>query len=514
MPVKDLSGLTAEAIEAMAAAIEVDYVPDHLPKSSDMGAWQPDLNPTQRKIFDDTTPFILAYGEKGAGKSIAVSHKLVRHCYENWDALGLIFTPSIRTGKFGAIHDLETLVLPAWEEGIDLEWLPSKLDPNTKDRILKVANRFGGWSTILQISIPYEAAIGARIKGIHPSFIFGDELTDCDGRGYFSTMIGQLGRRRGITGPQQYVAACNPEGPSHWVYQVFFVEPQGDRRFATYHVPYRENAHRPELRDYLATLEAATKVDPVLHARLVEGRWLDRPTGDALFKDYYNPQRHVIGNADEQLGLRPMKGLPCIIGYDLGQVFNAAVFMQNVPTEQGNIWIVFDEVAHLNRKILYRTMATEICQRMKEWNANLGSPIIWEHMADDSAINQWRPGASGSYDAWDFEKEFNAFSAKQSLPFMRMKGCPKGPGSIEARVRVIQGKLYAGQILISDGCLKVQETLLLLKGQKDNPLKPLRTVEGHIHVFDALSGPMLKFEVNGSPQSFTGALVKIVKTTA
>lgn len=501
-----MAELTPDQLASVAAYELLDeYVPSAPPaRTPEIGGWLPDLNPTQLLILNDPNPYILAYGEKGSGKSVGLEHKLVRHCYENYDALGLVFTPSIRTGKFGVIHDLETLVLPAWEDGIGLQWLPSKLDPNTKDRILKVGNRFGGWSTILQIAIPYEEAINGRIKGIHPSFILGDELTDCEGPGYFSRIAGQLNRRRNITGPQQYCASCNPKGPSNWVYKVFFEEVvnaetgEKDPAFSVYHVPFRENAHRPEMRDYINTLEKALRTDPIERARLIDGKWVERPTGESLFREHFVSARHMVGDRRAGTGLRPVRGLPCVVGYDLGQVYSAAVFLQYVVTESGKIWIVFDEITHLGQKILYKNMAAEVVERMLMWNAAIGEKLPWEHVTDDSAINQWRPGGSGSYDAWEFEKEFNLASLRHGLPQMRMRGCPKGAGSVEARVRILQGKLAGDNILISAACPAVEDMLTMLEAKKDEELKPKKTVAGHIHVFDALTYPLLSFELNGA----------------
>lgn len=479
--------------------------PPEAPKVSRMAGWEPDLNPTQKKAFHDPAPFMLLYGEKGGGKSVSAEHKLVRHCYENWDALGLIVTPSIRTGKFGVIHDLESLVLPAWESGIGLEWRPSKLDPNTKDRVLKMANVHGGWSTILQIAIPYEEAIAARIKGVHPSYVLSDELTDCEGAGYFRLVAAQLNRRRHITGPQQFVGTCNPKGPSSWVYQEFIEKPVDpvtgvrDPAFSVYHVPFRENSHRPEMRGYLETLERAVRNDPIEKARLIDGLWIERPSGDALF-GMFSPARHVIGDAKAGTGIRPVPFLPVVIGYDLGQVFNAAVFLQLVPTNEGSVWMAFDEVVHLNKRILYPTMAREIIERINAWNDACGRKLMWEHVADDSAVNQWRPG-SGSFDAWDFEREFNKASITGGLGRMRMIGCPKGTGSVQLRVRTLQGKLTADQFLVSDICQHTKAMLHNLVGKEDDPLTPKKTAAGHIHVFDAATYPMLKLEMQGASVS-------------
>ena len=162
-----------------------------------------------------------AMARKARAKSVGFGHKIVRHAYENDNALVLIIAPSMRTGNEGIWHDLETLILPQWKEGMDLEYTQAKLDPNTKDRHRWVRNRFGGWSKLLLMAIPYATQVQARIKGPAPSMVYVDELTNCNGLEYFTYPAAQLGRRRGIVGPQQFCASCNPEGPSHWVYKAF-----------------------------------------------------------------------------------------------------------------------------------------------------------------------------------------------------------------------------------------------------------------------------------------------------
>ena len=146
MPVRE--PLSDAEVEALASAYGENHAP--VPQTE----WHPDLNKTQQQIFDDASRFILGYGEKGSGKTIGFAHKLTRHAYEEENALVMIIAPSIRTGAEGIWHDLDTLVLPQWEEGIGLEYTASKLDPNTKDRHRWIRNRFGGRSKILLISIP------------------------------------------------------------------------------------------------------------------------------------------------------------------------------------------------------------------------------------------------------------------------------------------------------------------------------------------------------------------------
>ena len=483
MPTK--ANLSEEEIEAIASA-SMDTKPEPV---SD---WYPDLNPTQEKIFNDPSKYVLGYGEKGSGKTIGFAHKLTRHAYEENNALVLILAPSIRTGAEGIWHDLDTLVLPQWEEGIGLEYTSSKLDPNTKDRHRWIRNRFGGWSKLLLVSIPYAGAVETRIKGPAPSHCYVDELTQCDGVEYFRYPAAQLGRRRGIEGPQQYCASCNPEGPSHWVYKQFFedcINEDGKRNkdFKVYHVPMKENSRRLPP-GYVESLESILRSDPVEWRRLIEGEWVDRPSGEALFKEYFAPSMHIKGDELTGKGLMPKAGHPIIIGYDLGQVYSAVTFLQMIPTERGNLWIAFDEVDYLGERHLYKRLCQQIMQKMDYWNQKIDTEFYYEHITDSSAINQWHPGGEGSYDSWDFER--------YSDGRIRMVGCPKGQGSVEARVRLLSGKLFQDEFYASALCTNTVEMLMNLESDKKDPTKPKRSK--YIHKFDSITYPMFKLDLNNN----------------
>ena len=472
-------------------AHEADAMASMTPVETTHREWHPDLNETQQKIFDDSSRFVLGYGEKGSGKTIAFGHKVIRHAYENDNALVMILSPSIRTGAEGIWHDLETLVIPSWVEGIGLESSVAKLDPNTKDRHRWIGNRQGGWSKLLLISIPYAAAVETRIKGPAPSMIFVDELTQCDGKEYFIYPAAQLGRRRGIEGPQQYCASCNPEGPSHWVYKTFFedcYEEDGtkDKDFSGYHVPVTENIKRlPD--GYVENLYRILRTDPVEKRRLIDGEWVDRPTGESLFKDYFVPENHIKGDPLRGTGLMPVKGFPITVGYDLGQVYSSISFMQMIPTQDKTLWIIFDEMDYLGVRHLYKRLAQEVNRRMDYWNKKTDYEFRYEHISDDSAINQWHPGGEGSYDSWDFER----FSEGR----IKLIGCPKGKGSVEARIRLLQTKLFNDEVYVSGLCRFTIDMMHNLESDKKSPDKPRRSK--YIHKFDAVTYPMLKLELNG-----------------
>lgn len=460
--------------------------------------WHPDLNPTQQLIFDDPSDNILGHAEKGSGKSIAFGHKLVRHAYETFNGLVLIITPSLRTGNEGIWYDLDNLILPQWKEGMDLEFTPSKLDPLTKDRHRWVLNRFGGWSKLLLMSIPHASMVEGRVKGPAPSMVYVDELTNCDGPEYYYFTSAQLGRRRNVGGaPQQFTASCNPDGPSHWVYKVFFEDcvdeetGEQDPAYAVYHVPISENIKRLPP-GYVERLNKIFKSDEILASRLLDGKWVDRPTGDGLFADLFIPQLHVKGDLKRGVGLRPVPGFPIILGYDLGQTFSSISFTQAIPTEKKTIWIIFDEICRLGEKALYKNLAWDVVDRLQYWSRLTARRFRVMHITDESAINQWRPGGTGSYDAWDFEKVYNKVSEKP----IKMVGCPKGPGSVAARIRLLQDKLSDEELAVSALCKRHVSMLNLLERDNKDPNKPKRSQ--WIHIFDSLTYPMFRLEVKGS----------------
>ena len=506
-------------VDPMAAALAQEYgdeigfegePPPITPQGpKKLKPWSPDLNPTQQKIFDDGTTFILCAGEKGSGKTLACAHKIIRHAYECENALVIIISPTIRTGNEGIWYDLETLVLPQWLEGMGLEFTPSKLDPLTKDRHRWIRNRHGGWSKLLLMSIPHASMVQDRIKGPAPSMVYVDELTNCDGPEYFTFIALQLGRRRGNQGvPQQYLASCNPEGPSHWVYKTFYVDcvnqetGQRDPSFAVYHVPISENMHRLPP-GYALQVQKITKNDPTEYDRLVLGKWVDRPAGDGIFKEFYIPVLHMkpsdLNLIKAGHGLMPKPGNPIHFGYDLGIVNSSITMLQQVPTRNGSIWFVFDEIDKLDSKILYKSLAFELVERIQFWNKKVGYRFAGIHTTDESAINMWRPG-EGCYDATLFEREFGRAMSLYGRPDdgseveeIKLMGCPKGAGSVAARVQILRSMLRQEEFFVSAQCKGTIDMLLFLIADKDNPEKPKRSK--HLHKFDSLTYPIFRMNI-------------------
>lgn len=457
-----------------------------------------------------------------SGKSIGGLHALVRHCYEENDALALIIAPQIRTGKEGVIYDLQW-VLDIWkngnldkdgnrmDEGIGLEYTEPSLDPQTKDRVIFVGNMHGGWSKIILISIPYAEVVQKRMKALSPSFVYVDEVTELSGREYFTYVSAQLGRRRGIKGPQQYVASCNPEGPSHWVYKVFIEEPtnsdtgERDQAFSVYHVAITENKHNLPP----GYIEGLIKLfrDPTDYERLIHGRWIDRPSGDSLFRNYFSPLIHVRPPRDTRefrqgQFLPPKRGFPLICGYDPGPVNFSIHFEQMIPTRDGRIiWITFDELNYVGSYTPEHKVVRDLMKRMDHWQTYLGSQASFVHISDEAAFSQIRQ--DGSYDALRIQQ--------LSGGKIRMRPCPKGKESVPARVNMAIGMLLDETAFISASCPKTIEMFALLasepakEGKYDQyvGLRPKRSP--YIHPFDSWSYPPFYFTMNPAALSLQTA---------
>ena len=511
------------------------------------GAWFPDQNTTQKLFFDDPTENILVDGPKGTGKSLGCLDKLVRHCYEIENALAYVIVTTYNTGDMGVWYDLEQFVLPRWRDGnrypewvllsdgrqiphpqanelkdsgIGLEFTPTKLDPKTKASKIYIRNRFGTWSLVVLLSIPYGVLVESRMKGPAPSMVLVEELTNCDSRKYYTFPSMQLGRRRGMRGaPQQFIASCNPTGPSHWAYKLFFEEcvakpedpgkdwPDGIRRnprFARYFVPFKENAHRLPP-GYLDRIEDACRNDPVLRARLLDGLWVDMPTGDAIYKGHFTPAVHVRGDLREGEGLVPIKEFTITIGYDPGPVNFCVTFLQFIPTKEKLRCNIIDEINCVGRYMAFQRVVPVIMRRMVYWceNPKEGGTynFNFEHIGDEAAFNQARE--DGSFDNKRIEElsikwiqEHPKEALKYGLKPIRMKPCPKGNDSVPARTRCMIELLDQESLLVSATCPKTIEMFNLLemepvKEGKWDPqahLRPKRSI--YVHPHDSVSYPI------------------------
>jgi hypothetical protein len=295
----------------------------------------------------------------------------------------------------------------------------------------------------------------------------------------------------------QFVATCNPEGPSHWVYQVFFVECMDEKTklrdpdFAVYHVPIMENLHRLPP-GYRTQMEKTLKNDDVSYRRLVRGEWVERKSGEGIFSMFWMPKRHVRGDYVRGEGLLPIPGHALYVGHDLGQVHSSVKIMQIVPVNGKSVWLVLDEVDKFYSRIIYKQLAKEVVDRLRFWNKKVGFEFASVFVAGQDSVNQWRP-TSGSYDSRDFEIAYNQVYSQYAGTSMHKRikliGAPRGSGSIASRVRLVNNKLADDSLFVSATCKNATDMFNSLIADKDDPEVPIRT-HPFIESFDAISYPM------------------------
>lgn len=482
------------------------------PERADEPPWNPDLTPAEQKAWDCNAPYLLLWSEKGTGKTFLATMKLVKHCYENKNALALILVRTQNMAKKGGAWDkLLQEIIPMWRGGLGIEFSDVKTDQQHY-QFVWVENRFGGWSMLAVMSCPHAHQLRERARGMEPSMVFVDELGSCPSPEYFRSVAAQLGRRPGVTGVQQYIGATNPEGPSHWVYKEWFVNPfdeetgKWDNDYAEVYFPKEENRKHMQA-GYFEGVAKLYRHDAVESSRMASGEWVDRPAGDALFADIYNVQIHVRplddrGQPHPREWLMPDPDHVMIIGLDPGSVFNAFTFQQYLPLDEKMKWLVFDEIVTVRKRISYPDFIPMIMRRIRWWRDTVGKEMKQVWISDASAFNQYR-AAQGSFDSLEMEKIYSANRVKYNLEDIKIKSCPAFNGSRVARTRLGQQILSDDSIVVSSRCQAVHRMFLNLAGHKPKegePIEPEKLLtpmrSDHLHTFDSLSYPWLMASLN------------------
>lgn len=480
--------------------------------------WMPRQTPKQRVLFTAKEKYILLHGPKGGSKTFGALDKAVQHCYDNKNGLVLILVRVQNMAvKGGSWDKLISEVLPRWkdgntnkkgkklDDGLGLHYTDVKFDANHCPFVW-IQNKHGSWSMITVMSCPHANQLRQRIRGVEPSMVFLDEATSCDTPEYFESVAAQLGRRPQVEGVQQFIAATNPEDPDHWVYLKWFVEPfdengNKDENFRDIYFPAEDNRENLQA-GYLEGLASVYGKNATEAARMIGGQWVSAPSGDSLFGGLFNVTMHVRpldGNmrpsTDEWL--QPDPNYTMILGVDPGSVYNAFIFMQWLPIDGMFKWMHFDEIVLLRKRVKYPDLIPAVMRRIRFWRDAVGSEIPQVWISDDTAVNVFRAN-TGTFDALEIQKIYEANRLKYNLEPMRIKPCPKFQGSVEARIRIEQDALGLDQIIVSSRCShirKMYENLECEKQKAGAPFDPkLATTprrSDHLHVFDAGSYPKL-----------------------
>ncbi len=496
--------------------------------------WEPVLSDSQRAYYYDDRIYVLGFGERSSGKTVAALHKLIRHCYLYDDAFAVIvaLTKSGATGggvwdklttmaKFadGPLKGTSAGMLAMWFDGIELEY-GDEYEDGAHNKFVDIRNMHGGISRIMLKSMPISSVIKDRIKGPEISFFLFEELTNTYDPDYFIKVIQQIGRRATVPSfAQQYTATCNPadEGEDHWVFKTFFIpkktqtKAQHEKRFGVHHVKMSQNEWMPGKEAFIQSVLEEAALDPTSEDRLIHGKWVKRVIGKGMFEGFWLPEVHIrpLGKKTRGLGLMPFENEMLTWGNDPGLVNNARVLLQRSLINGKWRWRAIDEIININQRLTDDQLVKATLEKMWFWNRRLNCTFPYEWIADEQALTHWNPSGSYIYQQWFLisSRMIKAVDRYGKLTPIRMKAPPKGAGSVDERVKTIINKLANEELLISVNCPHVIEMFGMLKRQQDkfgnNELyKPMRTK--HLHTFDAISYPIYYYDLLGrenKPQS-------------
>ena len=466
--------------------------------------WEPALTPKQMEVFYDTTPNLLVPGNRFSGKGYSSGFAVVKHAYDWANALVLVIVKTKRQGSTGGFFSkLSSEVLPEFERNISGFSFRGPYTTVEKDIVLAVTNRFGGTSLIQMMSILHDNDLAKKVKGVEASLIYCDEITLFETEEVYSQLSATLGRRNHIPPEhQRFMATCNPDSPEHWVYKKWFDEPEKDpelkKQFRVISINKEDNPD-PKVAAYYARLAASLKNKPTQYKRDVLGEWVAMPPGDALFSKYFVRDFHVRGEKNKDELLEPRPGLPITIGLDLGDVNHGIIFMQQRFTKDKMVWIVFDELVWIKKRVSLEVITEEMMRKMNRWCLDLTHRFSFNHVSDKSAFDRFR-AASGSYDHAEVEKASKKFLPK--FPFLsrpiRMQECPKPNGSVGVRTRIVQDLLSNEALFISGNCPNLIEMLEGICSTEDDPFAP-DTHDKLKHALDALTYPLFYYGAGVAP---------------
>jgi hypothetical protein len=168
----------------------------------------------------------------------------------------------------------------------------------------------------------------------------------------------------------------------------------------------------------------------------------------------------------------------------------------------------FDEAVTVKVRVNYRELVPIIQRKVQFWRQvaaarsgreidRVNMPQVW--ISDNSAFNQYRPGGqNGSFDVLDLERIYESNRAKYGLEALKIKQCPKPPGSVVTRVQLMQNALGDGRVLVSSWCKRMIAMLNKLEGEgtpEGQPTDPEKLLtpkrSDYVHTFDASTYPML-----------------------
>ena len=288
-----------------------------------------------RYSYDKGPQYILLSGSVGSAKSTLMSWLIIKHCTEFDGARCMIGRKALPDLKDTLFQKILEMLTTAFEEG--------------KDYVVNLTAtsiRFSNGSEI--ISRSWHDKKYTKFRSLELSMIAIEELTENNNKeaAFFTECIARLGRLPHV--PENiFIAATNPDDPSHWAYEFFIKDAKRvDQIYATKggdkHTYYSRTESNPFLPSwYIDSLKE--KYDAKMIRRLLYGEWLYINT-DVIYYNYA-PEKHLV---DE---LKINKRLPITLSFDFniskGKLMSSCCYQfnkkaDNVNTKRFNF---IDEVA-------------------------------------------------------------------------------------------------------------------------------------------------------------------------
>jgi hypothetical protein len=465
--------------------------------------WLPSLTDDQMEVFNDTSPNLLVQSSRFTGKSYAIGYCIARHLWDFPGAFVLLVTRTKRQALAGGLMTkMDTMILPDMANNLEGFAHSSIRMTVEKDAIISVTNRFGTQSICQLISLASDTDVAKKLRGIESSLVVIDEILLWDNEDIYSQLSQTLGRRPNIPPEhQRLLASCNPGSPTCWQANLWSVMDPSKRDPAFRVIRLLPSSNpSPHVAAYYERLRQSLRNNPTQYARDIDGLWVEVPTGDSLFGDYFNADRHVIGDAALRTGLQPLKNLPILLGLDLGDTNHGVSIMQTVPTKDKTLWLIVDEFESVGKRVSLEEVTRKIMVKINGWGQALDFDFTVTAVSDNSAFNRYRSG-TGSLDHAEIEKHWKTMMPQfPRIKFpLRILEAPKGDGSVAVRTRLIQDLFTREEMYVSATCKAHISMLTKITGTKKTPQAP-DTHDPRKHIFDALSYVVVHQKTSEMPE--------------
>lgn len=465
----------------------------------------PDLFGAGVKLYNCYHPYVLIDGPRWAGKTVAACHKMIRHCWENDNAIFGIVAKTKGNAKSGVwTHGLINFCIPQWEKnckGFKLAKGES-MTADSKMSFVRINNYYGGISEIQLHSLVHDEDVEKKFKGTNFSGMyvseadqFGTEIKNVNNKNHvFNVFCDQLRIPSVPEEHHQIILDTNPpeDGEDNWMYPIFFDPPEErlkhdpDYRSSYVRIPFTWDDNpwmSPKKRRDLLTRYSH---DANLKARYILGKWV-KDLRNGMFSDVLIPNTHFIGNAtamdpSQWEVLTPASGtFEMAVGWDPGDVNHGVAMAAPRSHPHGNIYDFVDEVAIIGQKCSLDDLTMMVMEQMDKWERFMlrefgVAKVLWRHWSD-SSVDKYRASANAD----DAATIFLASGGRINL-----MGVDKIPGSVMQRIKLLRKFLFNNRAFFSASMVFACEMLQRIKKGR-SVASPFKRNDPYKQIFDPIT---------------------------